>query len=406
MSNSILSNRVKTLEPSATVAIFTQAKEMISKGINVIDLSLGDPVLDPNYKIPEHIKKSAIDALNNKKISYTTPSGLPELRQAIADSIKKYNGIDYSVKDIIVSTGAKQSIFNAFLASINEGDEVILPCPSWVSYKDIVKLFGGVVKDVKTSIDNDFKITPTQLEDAITPKTKWLLINSPSNPTGSIYTKEELSEIAKVLHKYPNVFVMSDDIYQNIIFEQGCKFTNIVMVDETLKDRVLIIDGISKSHGMTGWRIGYGVSSNKDLISKMGEVQSQSISSACALSQYTAITAIKDDREDAKHFSDELYKKKELFISKITDDRIKINNPKGAYYVFVSIEGIIGKKFNGTLIDSCSSFCSIVLENLHIALTPGIAFGTPNHFRASLSASPEDVDKGASILNDMFSQIK
>ncbi|MBL0725834.1 MAG: pyridoxal phosphate-dependent aminotransferase [Alphaproteobacteria bacterium] len=402
----MLSNRVKQLAPSPTIAMATKAKEMIASGIKVIDLSLGDPVLDPSYCVPQHIKDAAIDALNNKMISYTASAGLPELRQAIVDSIKRYNGLEYSIKDVSVGSGAKQLIFNSFLATINHGDEVILPCPAWVSYYDVATMFGAKCVKVHTLMENDLKITPKELEAVITPKTKWLVINSPSNPTGAIYTKEELKGIADVLLKYPNILVMSDDIYQHLIFDQDMKFYNILMVEPLLRSRTIIIDGVAKSHGMTGWRIGYGISSNIELISKINNVQSQSTSNACTIAQYAAIAALKDDNQTAKLFIKNIAKRKKIFIDGITDSRVKMNDPKGAFYVFAMIEDLIGKKWNDIVIESDSVFCELALNQYHVALAAGSSFGMDGYFRASLASSAEDIKTGAEKLNQFCKKIK
>lgn len=383
-----------------------RAKEMIAAGIKVIDLSLGDPVLDPLYTIPEHIKAATIDALNNKMISYTISAGITELRQAVVDSIKRHNGLDYVAKDVTVGAGAKQIIFNAFLATIDEGDEVILPCPAWVSYNDIAILFGGKCVKVATSLQNGFKITPEELEAAITPRTKWLVINSPSNPTGSIYTKDELAALAKVLMAHEQVMVMSDDIYQHLMFDPNEKFWNLAMVEPALKDRTLIVDGLAKSHGMTGWRIGYGICSNQELISKMNNVQSQSTSNACTLAQYASVAALGDDNATAREFVKNTIERKDIFIQGMGDPRVKVNDPKGAFYVFASIEDLIGKEWNGQKIDSDLTFCELALNNCQVALAAGSGFGLGGHFRASLASATDDIREGAKRLKEFFAQIK
>jgi aspartate aminotransferase len=382
-----LADKMNTFKPSPTIAVASKARLLKSQGIDVIDLSTGDPIIDEQYPIPKSLEEAAIFAIKNRKTGYTAPNGIAQLREAILKKTKRDNNIEYNDNQIAVGCGAKQIIFNAILATINALDEVIIPAPYWVSYGSITELFGGVSVIVKCSPENGYKITAEQLEAAITPKTKWFIINSPVNPTGSVYTLQELEAIALVLKKHPHVHIMSDDIYEYLIFNPEQKFYNLINADASLKDRTLLINGTAKSHAMTGWRIAYGLG-NTEIISALNGLQTQSTSNACTISQYAAVAALEDGKNNSQYIIPIIKERAIDFCAKISNlTKLKPLMPDGAFYVFIDASSYIGTTIHGTQIQSDVDIANILLEKGRVAVVPGAAFGYDNHFRISLANS-------------------
>jgi aspartate aminotransferase len=381
----IVSDKIKLIKPSPTLAVVNKAAELRAQGKKVISLGAGEP----DFDTPENIKAKAIEAIQNGFTKYTPVGGTNELKQAIVGKFKRENNLIYDKSQIIVSTGGKQVLFNSFMATLNPGEEVIIPAPYWVSYPDMVAIAGGTPVIVECGVESNFKLKPEQLEAAITKKTKWLIINSPNNPTGSAYSKEELQAMANVLLKYPNVNILSDDIYEHIIFD-GFKFHTMVEVEPRLYDRTLTINGVSKGYSMTGWRIGYGAGS-VELIKAMSKVQSQSTSSPCSISQMAAIEALSGP-QDFIPTNAELFKgRRDLVLSLLKEIRgIECSSPQGAFYVFPSCKNFFGMKTpKGKVIENSTDFATYLLEEGLVAVVAGIAFGAEGYFRISYAASEE-----------------
>lgn len=384
---SLLSNRLKSVKQSPTLAITAKAKELARQGINIISLASGEP----DYNTPENIKLAAIDAINNNATRYTNVSGTIELRQAICDKFKNENGLHYNTDEIIVSTGGKQVIYNLFMASLNPKDEVIIPSPYWVSYPDIVLLSGGTPIFVPSDINNGFKVAAKDIESSITKNSKWLILNSPSNPSGATYTEYELKEIADVVKKHPQLHVMCDDIYEHIIFDNFV-FKTLASVAPEIKDRIFIVNGVSKAYSMTGWRIGYGAG-NKDIIKAMSIIQSQSTSNPCSISQVAAIEALSGTQKYIKINTNNFQKKRDLVLSLINKiNGIESSKPDGAFYLFPKCSGLFGKKTpDGNIINSSSDVATYLLDYANVAVVPSIAFGLEGYFRISYAVSEEDL---------------
>lgn len=400
----MLSDLMNKIKPSPTIAMSNKAKAMKADGINVIDFSFGEPDLDT----PQHIINAAKYALDNGMTKYTIVDGTIELKKAIVGKLKRENNLDYETSEISVGTGAKQVIFNAIAATVCNDDEVIIPTPSWVSYVDIVAMFNGKPVLVETNINENFKLSGEKLEKAITPKTKWIILNSPSNPTGMIYAKEDLIQITDVMRKYPHVHLMSDDIYEHIIFD-GMEYVNILNIAPDLVDRVMIINGVSKAYCMTGFRIGYGVIKNQKIINAIRTIQSQSTSNPNSIAQYAAKIAL-DDKQSLDFIRKmrlEMQERRD-YICKELDKIAKIQTPKpnGAFYVFVCIEDLIGKQTkDGKIINSGDDFCNYLLEDKHIATVSGEAFGTKNHFRISYSTNIENIKIGLKGIREFIENV-
>ncbi|MBL6621103.1 MAG: pyridoxal phosphate-dependent aminotransferase [Rickettsiales bacterium] len=391
----IIAEKLNKIKPSPTIAVTMKAKELKASGKNVIGLGAGEP----DFDTADNVKKAAIDAINNGYTGYTAVDGIIELKEAIKNKFKQQNNLDYKTSEIIASVGGKQVIYNALMASLNPGDEVIIPAPFWVSYPDITLLCGGVPKIVNCSEANKFKLTASQLEDAITEKTKWLIINSPSNPTGSSYTEDELKELVSIIEKHPNIMVMSDDIYEHICYD-GFTFNTIATIAPKLKERILTINGVSKAYAMTGWRIGYAAGPEK-LIKAMAKVQSQSTSNPTSIAQYAAVEALNGTQQYVKDRCVAFQKRRDMVLDMIDDiDGISSIKPEGAFYIFASCKDLIGKKTeSGELINNSNDFASYLLEDALVAVVPGIAFGMEDYFRISYATSEND-------LTEAFKRIK
>ena len=379
-----LSDRINSMSTSATLAMAAKARELKNEGKDIIGLSLGEP----DFNIPDFIKEAAKEAIDQNYSSYSPVDGYADLKQAIANKFKRDNGLTYGLNQIVVSTGAKQSLANIAMVMLNDGDEVILPAPYWVSYSDIVKLAQGVPVEVPTSIDTDFKMTPEQLEKAITPKTKMMWFSSPCNPSGSVYNKEELEGLAKVLRKYPNIFVVSDEIYEHINFIGGhVSIANI----EGMYDRTITVNGVSKAFAMTGWRIGY--IGGPDWIAKAcTKFQGQITSGANSIAQRATIAALNAPISSIKFMIDEFHKRRDLVLELLGEIKgFNLNVPEGAFYVFPDISSFFGKTINGTLINNASDFALYLLEKANVATVTGEAFGNDNCIRISYAASEKEL---------------
>ena len=387
---SFLSNNLSNIKPSPTIAVSMKAAELKAQGKDIISLGMGEP----DFDTPENIKEAAIKAIKAGDTKYTAVDGTASLKKAIIAKFKRENGIEYNVNEITVGTGAKQVIYNALVATLNAGDEVIVPAPYWVSYPDMVLLAGGTPVVVDGKAETNFKILPADLEKKITAKTKWLILNSPSNPTGACYNKAELRALADVFLKYPQIHILSDDIYEHLTFD-GLKFATLAEIEPKLKDRILIVNGVSKAYAMTGWRIGYGAG-NASLIKAMSTIQSQSTSSPSSVSQAASVEAL-NGPQDYINSSKQVFQNRRDMVVKMLNavDGINCNMPNGAFYVFPSCEGLFGKKTpKGDIIKNSNDFASYILEEALVAVVPGIAFGAEGFFRISYAAS-EDFLKNA-----------
>jgi aspartate aminotransferase len=380
-----LATSLNNIKPSPTIAVSMKAAELKASGKDIISLGMGEP----DFDTPQNIKQAAIAAIERGETKYTAVDGTALLKKAVITKFKRENSLEYKPSEIIVSTGAKQVIYNAFIASINPGDEVIIPAPYWVSYPDMVLLAGGKPVIVESSEKNNFKISPTDLEKAITPKTKWLLLNSPSNPTGACYSDDELKKLAEVLLRHNHVHILTDDIYEHLIFDD-LKFATIAEIEPKLKDRTLVVNGVSKAYAMTGWRIGYGAGPEK-LIKAMAMIQSQSTSSPCSISQAASVEALMGTQDYIKPNAKLFQTRRDMVVKMLNKiDGINCNIPNGAFYVFPSCRGLFGKKTtSGKVIENDNDFASYLLEEALVAVVPGVAFGAPDFFRISYAASEE-----------------
>jgi aspartate aminotransferase len=379
---SIVSNSLKRIKPSPTIAVSQKARELKAAGKDVIGLGAGEP----DFDTPENIKKAAIEAINKGETKYTAVDGTPALKKTIVNKFKRENNLDYSAEQISVGTGGKQIIFNVILATVNSGDEVIIPAPYWVSYPDIVLLAGGTPKIVKCSENNNFKITPSELEKSITNKTKWIIINSPSNPTGSGYTQKELEALGEVLKKNKNVFILSDDIYEHITYDDF-KFFTIAQIKE-LKDRTLTMNGVSKSYAMTGWRIGYGAGP-KDIIKAMAKLQSQSTTNPSSISQAAAVEALNGNQDFIKTRAESFKERRDFVVKYLNNIKgLSCLKPNGAFYVFPNCQKLLGTKLK-----TDKEFVEKLLEKALVAVVQGSAFGLDGYFRISYATSMDNLKK-------------
>ena len=378
-----ISDSLNRIKPSATMVITAKAAQLKREGKKVIGLSAGEP----DFDTPDHVKVAAIDAIHKGYTKYTNVEGIPELRQAIIDKFKKDNGLSYSINDVIVGTGGKQILFNALVSSINKDDEVIIPAPYWVSYPDMTLLAGGKPVIISCTQETDFKLTAKELEQVITKKSKWLILNSPSNPTGSCYSRKELEEIADVVRKHKNLYVMTDDIYEYIVYD-NFEFFTFAQVAPDLKDRVLTVNGVSKSHCMTGWRIGYAVGP-EILIKAMIKIQGQSTSNASSISQYAALAGISGSNDFLKPCLKAFDERRRFVVSKLNNIQgISCLLPKGAFYAYPNVSGLVGKKTSdGTILKNDTDIVEWLLETAEVAAVPGVAFGLEPFFRISYATS-------------------
>lgn len=378
-----LSNTLARVKPSPTIAVTTKAAELKAAGRDVIGLGAGEP----DFDTPENIRNAAKAAIDAGKTRYTPVDGIPELKRAICDKFLRENGLTYQPNQISVGTGGKQILYNALMATCNPGDEVIIPAPYWVSYPDMVELAGGTPVAVVATIENDFKLTPAQLESAITPKTKWFIFNSPSNPTGAGYTEAELRALCDVLLRHPQVWIMSDDMYEHLVFDDF-KFTTPAQIEPKLYDRTLTCNGVSKSYAMTGWRIGYA-GGPVHLIKAMGTIQSQSTSNPCSVSQYAALEALTGPQDFLAPNRALFQGRRDLVVDMLNKAKgITCPKPEGAFYVYPDISGCIGKTTpKGQKITNDEDFATFLLEDTGVAVVFGAAFGLSPNFRVSYATS-------------------
>ena len=384
----MLATRLNKIKPSPTIAVTTKAKELRAQGKDIIGLGAGEPDFDTH----DNIKNAAIKAINDGHTKYTAVDGIVELKKAIQAKFKQENNLDFALSEITVGTGGKQVLYNAFMASLNPEDEVIIPAPYWVSYPDMVLLAEGKAVIVDCPKENNFKLTAQQLEENITAKTKWLILNSPSNPTGASYSYTELEEIAAVVRKYQHVNIISDDIYEHITYD-NFKFYTIANIAPDLKNRILTVNGVSKAYAMTGWRIGYAAGPS-NLIQAMAKIQSQSTSNPTSISQYAALEALNGEQEYLKSRKEAFLKRRNLVLEKFSEIAgLKPYKAEGAFYIFCSCKDLIGRKDpNGNIIKDCTDFASYLLEEALVAVVPGIAFGMKNYFRVSYATSNENLE--------------
>ena len=382
---SIIASRLSRIKPSPTVSLTGKVAELKAAGRDIIGLGAGEP----DFDTPDHIKEAAIAALNAGETKYTPVAGILALRQAICDKFKRENGIDYTPNQVTVGCGGKQVIYNAFMASLDAGDEVIIPTPYWVSYPDMVALAEGTPVLIEGAEDNGFKITAKQLEAAITPKTKWVMLNSPSNPTGAAYSRDELKALTDVLVRYKHVWILTDDIYEHITYEDF-EFTTPVEIEPSLKDRTLTLNGLSKAFSMTGWRVGYGAGPI-ELIQAMNVVQSQSTTQTCSISQAAAVVALNSKMDFLPGWIAAFKVRRDLVVSMLNQaSGITCRTPEGAFYVYPNCAGLISKKTpDGGTIGNDTDFVTYLLESEGVAVVQGEAFGLSPHFRISYATSDE-----------------
>ncbi|MDC0524602.1 pyridoxal phosphate-dependent aminotransferase [Pelagibacteraceae bacterium] len=381
---SIVSNTLKRIKPSPTIAVSSKARELRAAGRDVIGLGAGEP----DFDTPDNIKEAAIEAIKKGDTKYTAVDGTPALKKAIQSKFKRENNLSYEVNQITVGTGGKQVLYNAFMATINKGDEVIIPAPYWVSYPDIILLAGGKPNIVKCEEKDNFKITPLKLKKAITKKTKWIILNSPSNPTGSSYTKSEITELAEILKKNKKIYILSDDIYEHITYD-NFKFSTIAEIKE-LKDRTLTMNGVSKSYSMTGWRIGYAAGP-VEIIKAISKIQSQSTSNPSSISQAAAVEALNGTQDFIQVRASSFKERRDFVVNSLNNiEGLSCLKPEGAFYVFPNCKNFLNKK---TKLKTDTDFVKKLLEQSNVAVVQGSAFGLPGYFRISYATSMENLKK-------------
>ena len=390
-----LSNKINDLPASATLTMAAKAREMKNEGVDIIGLSLGEP----DFNIPEFIKDAAIDAINDNYNSYTPVDGYLDLKQSISNKFKRDNNLNYNTNQIVVSTGAKQSIANAVQALVKPGEEVILLAPFWVSYSAIVLMAEGIPKIIKSDISSDFKVDAKEIEKAISDKTKMIIINSPNNPSGSIFNFEELNKIASVLRKYPEIFVLSDEIYEHINY--GVKHVSFASI-AGMYERTITVNGIAKAFAMTGWRIGY-LGAPEWIAKACTKLQGQVTSGANCIAQKATIKALTESPKKINYMIEEFQERRNMIIKLLSEIKgFKLNNPDGAFYVFPDISYYFGKKITGKIINSASDFAMVILEKAHVATVTGDAFGCPKNIRISYAASQENIKEAVNRIKNLL----
>lgn len=398
---SLIAKRLNLVKPSPTLAVSAKATELQRSGVDVISLGAGEP----DFDTPENIKLAAIDGIKRGTTKYTNVDGMPELKKAICNKFKRENKLEYLPEEVIVSAGGKQVVYNLFMATLNKDDEVIIPAPYWVSYPDIVLLAEGRVVTIEAHINTGFKITPALLEKSITSKTKWFILNSPSNPSGATYSKEDLMLLADILRKYPHVYIMSDDIYEHITFD-GFKFYTLATVAPDLKERIFIVNGVSKAYSMTGWRIGYGAG-NKDIIKAMTLIQSQSTSNPSSISQVAAIEALGGTQSYIPINAVGFEKKRDLVLELLGKiEMLECYKSEGAFYLFPKCTKLFGKKTpSGKVLENSNDVATYFLEYANVAVIPGIAFGLEGYFRISYATSEELLIAACGRIGESINQL-
>lgn len=394
--NKFLTDKVNNLSASATLAMAAKARELRSKGVDVIGLSLGEP----DFNIPEFIKEAAVKAINDNYNSYTPVDGYVDLKKAISRKFSRDNNLNYSPSQIVVSTGAKQSIANVIEAMINPGDEVILLAPFWVSYSAMIEICGGIPVIVKSDITSNFKVTASKIKDNITSKTKMIIVNSPNNPSGSVYNENELRQIGKMLMDYPKIFVLSDEIYEHINY--GVKHFSFAEID-SMYNRTITVNGVAKAFAMTGWRIGY-IGAPEWIAKACTKLQGQVTSGANCIAQKATVAALEADVSQITYMIDEFKQRKKLIIDLLSEiDGLNLNNPDGAFYVFPDVSKFFGKTMKGFKIENSSDFAMFLLEKAHVATVTGEAFGCPDNIRISYAASKENIIEAVKRIKNVLS---
>jgi len=398
---SFLSATLSRVKPSPTIAVSAKARELKAAGKDVIGLGAGDP----DFDTPDNIKAAAIAAIDAGKTKYTDPDGIPELKQAICEKFQRENGLSYTPAQVSVGTGGKQILYNALMATLNPGDEVVIPAPYWVSYPDMVLLAGGEPVIAEASLESNFKLSPDQLEAAITPKTKWLIFNSPSNPSGAGYSREELKALTEVLMRHPHVWVMTDDMYEHLAYD-GFEFCTPAQVEPALYDRTLTCNGVSKAYAMTGWRIGYAAGP-EELIKAMRKIQSQSTSNPSSISQWAAVEALNGPQAFLAERAEAFKRRRNLVCDMLNAiDGITCPVPEGAFYVYPSISGLIGKTSPaGTIIENDEVFATALLEEANVAVVFGAAFGLSPNFRVSYATSDEALTEACTRIQNFCASL-
>ena len=385
----IIADRALSVSPSLTLEITAKGKKMREDGIDVVSFGAGEP----DFNTPDYINAKAKEALDIGFTKYTPASGTVELRKAICDKFSRDNNLTYDFTDIVVSNGGKSALYNAFMATINAGDEVILPAPYWLTYPELIKLCGGVVKILETKPENDFKMTPAALEKAITKKTKAIVFNNPSNPTGAVYSESEIRELAAVLEK-ADIYVISDEIYEKLCY--GVEFFSIAQVSEKMKNNTIVVNGLSKTYSMTGWRIGF-TASNKTLAKAMGNIQSHTASNPNSIAQYASVAAIEDDHGKTflKEMRQTFDRRRKLAISTLEDMApLTYVEPQGAFYIMVGVKNVFGKSINGKIIRTAADFANALIDAVNVVAIPCESFGAPDFIRLSYAISDENIKKG------------
>ncbi|MBB5276822.1 aspartate aminotransferase [Rhizobium rosettiformans] len=397
-----LADALSRIKPSATIAVTQMARELKAQGKDVISLSVGEP----DFDTPQNIKDAAVAAIARGETKYTPVAGIPELRKAIADKFKRENGLDYKPEQVIVGTGGKQILFNAFMATINPGDEVVIPAPFWVSYPEMIALCGGTPVFVETTIENNFKLTAEQLDKAITPKTKWFMFNSPSNPSGAAYSKEELKALTDVLLKHPHVWVLTDDMYEHLVFGDFVYYTP-AQVEPKLYDRTLTMNGVSKAYAMTGWRIGYAAGP-LPLIKAMDMIQGQQTSGACSVAQWAAVEALNGPQDFIAESKKAFEERRDLVVSMLNQaSGIVCPKPEGAFYVYPSCAALIGKTApSGKVIETDEDFVMELLATEGVATVHGSSFGLGPNFRVSYATSNAKLEEACSRIQRFCASLK
>jgi aspartate aminotransferase len=398
-----LSKNLEKIAPSATVAMTQLARELKNEGKDVISLSAGEP----DFDTPNHIKSAAIDAINRGETKYTAVDGIDELKEAIVKKFKRDNDLNFSKENISVAPGGKPIIYNAMIATLNPGDEVIIPSPYWVSYPDIVKLAGGTPVIIETSIEDNFKITDTKLKQSITEHTKWIILNSPSNPTGEVYTQYELESLIDVLKQHPNIYILTDDIYEHLLYDRSKKFITIGQLDDEINTRTLTMNGVSKAYSMTGWRIGY-CGGPKTIIDAMRKLQGQSTSNPSSISQWAAVEALNGNQDFLKNWLESFEERRNKVFQMINSAKgLKCLKPKGAFYIYPSCEELIGKKTpEGKVINNDKDFAMNLLETKSISVVHGEAFGLSPYFRISYATSIEKLETACNRIIEFCDELE
>lgn len=394
-----LSDRLQRLAPSATLAMSQKSSEMKAQGIDVINMSVGEP----DFNTPDHIKEAAKKAVDDNFSRYSPVPGYPDLRKAIVDKLKKENNLDYTINEVLVSNGAKQSVCNVVMALVNDGEEVIIPAPYWVSYPQMVKLAGGEPVIIQAGFSQNFKITPEQLEAAITPKTRMLILCSPSNPTGSVYSKDELAALAEVIKKHDDLFVLADEIYEHINYVG--KHESIAQFDG-MKERAIIVNGVSKAYAMTGWRIGY-IAAPEWIVKGCNKLQGQYTSGPCSVSQKAAEFAYTQSQECVEVMRQAFERRRNLIVKLAKEiTGLEVNEPEGAFYLFPKCTSFYGKQYEGKVINNSTDLAMFLLEEGHVATVGGDAFGDPECFRMSYATSDENIVEAMRRIKETLGKLK